>query len=389
MDSGVTFLRSQNIHFDGLRLDDVAFIDRATHLEMLGTRVRAHDVLLNITGASIGRATHVPAEISEANVNQHVCIIRPAGGVNSRFLAYALSASPVQYQISLMQVGGNREGLNFDQVGHLRVPDLTHEEQARVADYLDCETARIDKLVTLQLSVRNKLDERERALRDGLVHDLAESCGELPLRRFVTKIEQGASPQCEAVPREGADKWAVLKLSAVRQGRFDHRENKRLPQDVVPTRAYEVRPGDLLVTRANTPNLVGDVAVVTDRSQRLLLPDLIYRVGLVPEMDASFVAQVALSSRVRLLIESAARGSSQSMVKIRGEDIREWPIPVSTSSQQRALLVEVERGVERTARLRAAVDRQLSLLAERRQALITAAITGQLDVTTACQSTPA
>lgn len=129
--------------------------------------------------------------------------------------------------------------------------------------------------------------------------------------------------------------------------------------------------------------------MVTDDAQRLLLPDLIYRIGLVRGVEAAFVAQVALSSRVRLLIESVARGSSQSMVKLRGEDIKEWPIPTATPEQQRTFLAEVERSAESTNRLRAAVDRQLSVLIERRQALISAAVTGQFDVTTARQDTPA
>jgi type I restriction enzyme, S subunit len=76
-DSGIPLIRSQNVHFDGLRLADVALISPEIHREMSGTHVRAGDVLLNITGASIGRACAVPSGLGEANVNQHVCIIRP------------------------------------------------------------------------------------------------------------------------------------------------------------------------------------------------------------------------------------------------------------------------------------------------------------------------
>ncbi|MCC0094717.1 restriction endonuclease subunit S [Streptomyces flavotricini] len=304
-----------------------------------------------------------------------------------KYLLHALRA--MAPDLKRVAAGSTHKTVYMPDIEQLRIPLPPLGEQRRIADYLDTETTRINKLTALQLDIRNKLSERERALRDGLVDNLAALCGELPMRRFVTKIEQGASPQCEAIPRQAADEWGVLKLSAVKQGRFDDRENKRLPEDVAPTPAYEVHRGDLLVTRANTPHLVGDVAVITGNTKRLLLPDLIYRVGLLPEMDAAFVAQVALSSRVRLLVESVARGSSQSMVKLRGEDIKEWPIPVASATQQRTLLTEVERNAETIGRLRAVADRQLSLLDERRQALITAAVTGQFDVTTARQVTPA
>jgi len=73
---GVPFLRSQNVHDNGLRLGDVALIPRAVHERMSGTHVQQHDVLLNITGASIGRCALVPSSFTEGNVSQHVAIIR-------------------------------------------------------------------------------------------------------------------------------------------------------------------------------------------------------------------------------------------------------------------------------------------------------------------------
>lgn len=387
-DSGVIFLRSQNIHFDGLRLDDVAYIDTDVHREMHGTRVIPGDVLLNITGASLGRVTHFPQGLGEANVNQHVCIIRPTDALDSRYLSYVLSARTSQGQIFSMQVGGNRDGLNFEQVGDLEIPAPGIEEQRRIAAFLDAETTRISKLATLQREALELLAERELAIRDSLVNRLVEKFGEIPLRRFVTRIDQGASPQCESFPREGAE-WGVLKLSSIKRGQFNAEENKRLPSGVDPLAEYEIKPGDLLVTRANTPQLVGDVAVVHGKVQGLLLPDLIYRVALEPGIDSEYLAQVALSGRIRTLIESTARGSSQSMVKLRGQDIREWPIPAANSMQQESLVREVERRTSATKKAESAIRCQLDLLVERRQALITAAVTGQLDVTTARRATTA
>jgi type I restriction enzyme S subunit len=90
---GIPLLRSQNVHFHGLRLDDVAFISKDTHAEMSGSQLKPRDVLLNITGASIGRCTFVPEGFGQGNVNQHVCFIRVNHQLDYRFLASFL-ASP-------------------------------------------------------------------------------------------------------------------------------------------------------------------------------------------------------------------------------------------------------------------------------------------------------
>jgi type I restriction enzyme S subunit len=75
------------------------FIDEATDEEMQQTRVRPRDVLLNITGASIGRTAIVPDTFPPANVNQHVCIIRVREGIYPAFVSYALKARTVKDQI--------------------------------------------------------------------------------------------------------------------------------------------------------------------------------------------------------------------------------------------------------------------------------------------------
>ena len=109
--SGVPFLRSQNVYDDGLRMDDVAYIDAATHERMAGTAVKPGDLLLNITGGSIGRCCRIPAGFTEANVSQHVAILRPAVPGMQEFL-HALILSPYfQSFVIDEQTGAGRGGL--------------------------------------------------------------------------------------------------------------------------------------------------------------------------------------------------------------------------------------------------------------------------------------
>ena len=120
VEQGIPLLRSQNIVNGEVDLAGVARVERGTHERMRATRVLYGDVLLNITGGSIGRSA-VYALRDEANVNQHVCILRPRPGISPNLLQASLATRSVQEQIRLVQVGGNREGLNFEQVGNLLV----------------------------------------------------------------------------------------------------------------------------------------------------------------------------------------------------------------------------------------------------------------------------
>ena len=121
---GVIFIRSQNVHFDGLRLDDVAYIPERIHLSMLRSEVFENDVLLNITGASIGRCCRMPSIDGYANVNQHVCTIRLLGSTEATagLLAAVLESHIGQHQIAQLNAGGNREGLNYQQVRSFVLP---------------------------------------------------------------------------------------------------------------------------------------------------------------------------------------------------------------------------------------------------------------------------
>ena len=94
-DHGVPFIRSQNVHFDGFDTEGLAFLTDEQARQLDGVTVQEDDVLLNITGASIGRVCVAPAQMAGARVNQHVCIIRPVG-VKAAFLAKYLASPQVQ-----------------------------------------------------------------------------------------------------------------------------------------------------------------------------------------------------------------------------------------------------------------------------------------------------
>lgn len=134
--SGRPFIRSQNVGWGELRLDDMAFLDEATHATFTASEIRAGDVLLNITGASIGRSAVATRGLDGGNVNQHVCEIRLKRSMNPHFVCAVLNSRIGQNQIDAFQAGGNRQGLNFQQVGAIELPALGVDEQDLVASAL-------------------------------------------------------------------------------------------------------------------------------------------------------------------------------------------------------------------------------------------------------------
>jgi len=163
VEEGIALLRSQNIHFDGLRLKNVSYITEETNKTMLNSVVKNKDVLLNITGASIGRCTYFENQVDRANVNQHVCIIRPKT-IFHRFLNYVLMSNIGQDQIFSTQMGSSREGVNFEQIGNFVITYPPYEEQEAIANYLDKSTQKIDLTIQKIQEKINFLEEYKKSL---------------------------------------------------------------------------------------------------------------------------------------------------------------------------------------------------------------------------------
>ncbi|MCQ4087694.1 restriction endonuclease subunit S [Saccharibacillus sp. JS10] len=166
LDEGVPFLRSLNVHFDGIRLKDLAFISEETNAEMKSSQVKPLDILLNITGASIGRTAIVPKDFGRANVNQHVCIIR----LNQRkvypfYFNMLMSSYVINQQIWFAQNGSSREGLNFVQVKELifAIPP-TLEEQREINKWLFNKQKAIFNLISTVKEQIEKLKEYRQSL---------------------------------------------------------------------------------------------------------------------------------------------------------------------------------------------------------------------------------
>ncbi len=171
--AGRPFVRSQNVGWGILFLDDVAYIDEETHASFDSTEIQVRDVLLNITGASIGRSAVADERIAAGNVNQHVCIIRTRpNDLDPFFLNQYLISQRGQKQIDSFQAGGNRQGLNFAQIRSFAIPlPPTLAEQQRIASCLSS----LDALITLETQKLDALKTHKKGLMQQLFPVLDEA----------------------------------------------------------------------------------------------------------------------------------------------------------------------------------------------------------------------
>ncbi|WP_191489725.1 restriction endonuclease subunit S [Pseudomonas sp. FEN] len=197
------------------------------------------------------------------------------------------------------------------------------------------------------------------------------------IKRLVSSIEQGWSPDCESRQAE-KDEWAVLKVGCVNGGVFRPTENKALPSSLEPKPHLGLRKGDVLVSRANTRELVGGCVVVTQEYPRLMLCDKLYRLGSGIRVIPEFLAAL-ITVHGRRAVEVEANGASSSMVNIAQSVILNLPVGLPSLDEQAFIVSWMAR---ETARIDALVEKKtrfIELLREKRQALITYVVTKGLD----------
>ncbi len=165
--AGHCFVRSQNVGMGYLILDEIAHINDVIHQKHKATELKEDDVLLNITGASIGRTAIATKEIEGGNVNQHVCIIRANSKVNPKFLCNYIQTKKIQNYIQSLQTGGSREGLNFEQIRSFPISLPNIAEQNKITQLLDKLNERI--------ATQNKIIEKLQSLIKGIAQKIVHS----------------------------------------------------------------------------------------------------------------------------------------------------------------------------------------------------------------------
>jgi len=432
-ESGIKFIRSQNVWNNGLKLENIAYISSEIHERMNGTFVEPGDILLNITGASIGRSSVVPDDFDDGNVNQHVSIVRLIAKATREYLHLCIISPYIQALVMSEQVGISREGLSMTRLKEFLIPIPPLVEQKLIVSKVDELMSLCDKLearrqkkqeiqsklnsaalnrmfsaenqeefeqnwqricenfdllydnpenvgklkqAILQLAVQGKLVEQD--LKDEPASVLIEKImGEkknlvevgkikgtksvslettdnrliLPekwelvnLDSIILFMDAGWSPACKNHPTEDEQTWGVLKTTSVQPLMFLWAEHKELPENLTPRPEYEVKAGDILITRAGPKNRVGICCLVKDTRSHLMISDKIIRFHLLDEfVFPEFVTLCLNTGFSQSVIESQKSGMAESQMNISQNKLRMTPIPLPPLAEQKRIVEKVEQ----------------------------------------------
>lgn len=327
-----------------------------------------------------------------------ILVLRPAAHNSTSYLHYLLLSPRVIDLVDSFTYGAKMPRASAEQIGSIRVPLPPLPEQRAIAAFLDRETAKLDGLVAKKEQLIELLREKRNAVISYAVggghsrhSPLRQSgidwLGPIPahwellrLKHLLRSVEQGWSPQCENRVAE-PDEWGVLKVGCVNGTEFDELENKALPTTERPRPNLEIRAGDLVMSRANTRELLGSISYVERVRPKLLLCDKLYR--LRPDtsrVSPKYLEILMRSSLVRFQFERDATGASDSMQNIGQDTVRELLLPLPPLNEQEELVRFLKARTSEIDALIGKVREHIEKLREFRAALISAAVTGKIDV---------
>jgi len=359
--------------------------------------VRENDLVLNsmnVIIGSVGRSRY------EGCLSPVYYVLTPRDSTFSPHFVERLFQVK-SFQQSLIRIGygilNHRMRIPMELLKSESLPVPSEEEQEAIVRFIRHLDHRVNRLIKAKRKLIELLNEQKqaiihRAVTRGLdpsvslkpsgipwIGDIPQHWDTLLFGRLLTRVEQGWSP----VAAEGElalDQWAVLTLSAVRRGTFNRFAIKPVSLTAnIPT-GIEVCDGDVLLTRSNTRDRVGDVCIVRTPRAKTILCDLIYRLQVRAGAIAPEFLVYQLLSRVgRGQIERDARGSSGTMPKISQRHIKSWRILLPPRDEQQRIVEGIDADSAPMDIAISRLEREIELLREYRTRLVADVVTGQLD----------
>nr|WP_080688429.1 restriction endonuclease subunit S [Rhodococcus aetherivorans] len=333
-----------------------------------------------------------PGKISPAYT-----ILTPGREVVDRYFVHLLKSSGfVQELRSTSNQLRDGQALGLEHFAQVRVPLPPSSEQVAIAGFLDRETSRIDALIGKQEQLIATLREDRTAtitlaVTKGLDPDVGvresgvEWLGKIPqhwvparLKSVMVSIDSGTSVNGADIPAEPGE-VGVLKTSCVSGGWFNPTANKTVVDEDISRVSCPVRKDTLIVNRANTPLLVGSAGYVAHAPRNLYLSDKLWQVRFEGAL-ASFIYYWTRTDTYRSQIAASCVGASSSMQNLSMGDFRNFALALPPEKEQAALVDFLD---ERCRTIDSLIDKAAEVIVtmrEYRSALITAAVTGKIDV---------
>lgn len=370
VDGGVPLLRIQDLASNVVSTTRVHCISKALDKEFERSRLEGGEVLLSIQG-TIGRAAIAPYALKGANISRTLAVIAPDDRLDRRLLFYYLQYLAL---VGGYETGGStRASLNIGTIRSMVIPLPPAAEQAKVVAAVEQYLSRLDAAEAAVESAQLRV----RALYQALLSRAQSEGEEVALDDLLVDIEAGKSFKTPGRPAHAAE-WGVIKVSAMTWGEFDEDENKAIPAGRLADPRYEIRAGDLLLSRANTSEYVGATVLVGACRRRLLLSDKSMRLLTRDGVERRWLRFALGSTQLRSQMSALATGTSDSMRNISQTKVRGLRIRVPEAGRQKKIADEIEEAL----RARGLLEVELGAARRRatglRRSILKAAFAGRL-----------
>ncbi len=393
---GVPSLGGEHLTYaGGFDFSSLRYVPPEFARSMRRGQIRPGDVLIVKDGATTGKTVLVDDDFpfEGAVANEHLFVCRPKEGVSPRFLATFLRSPEGQRQILAHFQGSAQGGINRTFAEGTMAPVPPPAEQRRVAERLaQVERGRaavegrlaaagsaLERLrgAVLAAACSGRLTEDWREPDADPVDDLPAGWDVVSLDLLIERIEAGKSVRAEGRPAE-PEEWGVIKVSAMSWGEFREGENKAVVDPALIDPRYEVRPGDLLISRANTVDLVGATVLVGATRPRLLLSDKSLR--LIPRegVERAWLNLALRSPRSRAQLSERATGTSESMRNLSQPKILATTITLPPPDEQAEIVRRVDAILTLADRLATQVEGAEERLDRIHRASLAKAFRGEL-----------
>ncbi len=306
------------------------------------------------------------------NVSPAYTVLRGTQLVSARFFKYFFRSKIFISQLANL-TQGIRQGKSIDiaAFADLKIPVPPIEEQCRIADFLDGEMVRADTLSLVYKDANEIVAERVQARIDMLV----ESAGHpVPLKYFV-RFREGPGIMAVDFRDTGTP---LVRVSGLREGTVTLLGANYVDDDLAARKwaQFRLRLGDYLISASAT---MGAVSVVKDPSVVGAIPytGLIILRPADAEVDMNYVAVTLNSTQFKRQIDVLKAGAA--MQHFGPTHLSQIYLPFPSYQKQVAIASAAYAAQNQASEVIGVIDSQLTLLAERREALITAAVTGQID----------
>jgi len=244
---GIFFFRSQNVYDDGVVLEDIKYISEEVHQSMIGTEVLPNDLLLNITGGSLGRCAIVPNEIDRGNVSQHVCILRPVI-VKAEYLHIFILSS--FFAKTMKITGSGREGLPKYNLEKMLLPLPPLEEQTRIIKELSQWQDWVVAIENNQENLEETIKQTKSKILDLAIHGklVPQDPNDEPASELLKRINPKAEITCDngqygKIP----ENWCVTKLGDI----SNYGENENIQVEDIDSNEWVLELEDIEKDSAN------------------------------------------------------------------------------------------------------------------------------------------